>query len=231
VWKFNDAGLNLGTAWRTLNFNDSAWPSGPAQLGFGDGDEVTLVASNRQITTYFRHRLQISDPGRCTNLTLRLLRDDGAVVWLNNQEIWRSNLPTNGAIAYNTLASTAIGGTDESVWFTTNATPALLVPGTNILAVEIHQSSTTSSDISFDFAMSGEVGPSPAPPLRASLEDGGIAIAWPWPAFGYTLQGVSSLGAPGFWFSLTNEAVLTNGLWSIRLPATQPTRFFRLRSS
>jgi rhamnogalacturonan endolyase len=69
VWKFNDSGANLGTAWRSNNFNDAAWSSGPGQLGFGDGDEVTLIASNRQITTYFRREFIASGPATFTNLT------------------------------------------------------------------------------------------------------------------------------------------------------------------
>ena len=39
TWKYLDNGSNQGTAWQAIGFNDSAWPSGPAQLGYGDGDE------------------------------------------------------------------------------------------------------------------------------------------------------------------------------------------------
>ena len=41
VWKYLDTGVDQGTAWIAPAFNDSAWPSGPAQLGYGDGDEAT----------------------------------------------------------------------------------------------------------------------------------------------------------------------------------------------
>ena len=42
-WKYNDTGANLGTAWRASAYNDAAWLSGFAQLGYGDGDEETTV--------------------------------------------------------------------------------------------------------------------------------------------------------------------------------------------
>jgi len=59
VWKYLDNGSDQGTAWQGPLFDDSSWASGPAQLGYGDGDEATVVnggpATNRFITTYFRH--------------------------------------------------------------------------------------------------------------------------------------------------------------------------------
>src|SRR5205823_870853 len=67
-------------------------------------------------------------------------------------EIVRSNMPS-GTVAYSTLASAAIGGADESAWYTYTVNPALLVTGTNVIAVEIHQSNGDSSDISFDLKL------------------------------------------------------------------------------
>ncbi|MGH9658630.1 MAG: hypothetical protein ACRD96_08800, partial [Bryobacteraceae bacterium] len=98
LWKYFDQGTNQGTAWRALAFNDGAWPSGPAQLGYGDGDEATLIsygpnASNKYVTTYFRRTFGVGDPGLYQSLTLNLLRDDGAVVYLNGTEVFRSNMP------------------------------------------------------------------------------------------------------------------------------------------
>ena len=109
-WSYLDDGSDQGTAWRALSFNDGAWLSGSAQLGFGDGDEATVLRSSRTdgsriITYYFRQRFVLDDPAAFTNLPLRVLRDDGAVAYLNGQEIFRSNMPTNNPITYLTLAS------------------------------------------------------------------------------------------------------------------------------
>src|SRR5438034_3962796 len=67
VWKYLDNGVDQGTAWRELNFNDTGWSNGVAQLGFGDGDEATVVTSNRQATFYFRRSFEVSDPTIYTN--------------------------------------------------------------------------------------------------------------------------------------------------------------------
>lgn len=168
VWKYLDTGTNLGTTWRGTNFDDTTWASGPAELGYGDTPdqrpEATVVSfgpsvSSRYITTYFRHSFHVADASIYTNLAARLMRDDGAVVYLNDVEIFRSNMPT-GAITSSTLAATTVGTTNEFFFFTQNVNPSALVTGTNVLAVEIHQVSATSSDISFDFGLVGETRPS-----------------------------------------------------------------------
>ena len=43
AWRYNDGGTNLGTAWRAPTYNDAVWTSGTAQLGYGDGDEATVI--------------------------------------------------------------------------------------------------------------------------------------------------------------------------------------------
>lgn len=162
VWKYLDNGSDQGTAWRATAFNDSTWPAGAAQLGYGDGDEATTVgfgpdANNKFITTYFRRAFSVTNASLFNSLTLRLLRDDGAVVYLNGVEVWRTNMPT-GPVNNLTPASVAIGGADETTFVQTTLSPSLLVSGTNILAVELHQSGGTSSDISFDLQLIGSDG-------------------------------------------------------------------------
>ncbi len=162
TWKFLANGSDQGTAWRASSFNDTTWPSGPAQLGYGDGDEATTVgfgpdANNKFITTYFRRAFNVTNPAQFSAVTLRLLRDDGAVVYLNGVEIWRNNMPT-GTVGFSTLASVAIAGADESTFVQTTISPSSLVTGTNVLAIELHQSGGTSSDISFDLQLIGSDG-------------------------------------------------------------------------
>jgi hypothetical protein len=164
VWKYLDDGTDQGTAWRAIAFDDSSWRSGPAELGYGDGDERTVVSygtdpNNKHITTWFRHPFTVANPAAFSTLGLRVLRDDGAVVWLNGAEVFRTNLPA-GPIGWRTLASSAVGGTAEQAFHLAALPASLLVAGTNVLAVEIHQSGPTSSDISFDLELR-----SPAPLL------------------------------------------------------------------
>jgi hypothetical protein len=156
TWKYLDNGSNQGTAWRSNAFNDSTWKTGPAQLGYGDGDEATVVsygsnANAKFITTYFRHSFFVSNASLYTGLTLNLLKDDGAVVYLNGQEVHRVNMPT-GTIGYTTAASTALGTPQEATFYSSTLANTLLT-GTNVLAVEIHQANGTSSDLSFDLEL------------------------------------------------------------------------------
>src|SRR5438046_225330 len=108
TWKYLANGTDQGTLWRSPSFNDGAWPSGPAKLGYGSGGEATAVsfgpdANNKYITTYFRRAFTVATPALFTGLTLTLQRDDGAVVYLNGTEVFRSNMPA-GTISSSTLA-------------------------------------------------------------------------------------------------------------------------------
>ena len=89
-------------------------------------------------------------------MTFDLLRDDGAVVYVNGMEIIRDNVP-DGPVAFQTLAATSAGGGEESTYFEFTVQPGMLVDGDNIIAVEVHQSSASGSDMSFDMEVTGKV--------------------------------------------------------------------------
>lgn len=153
AWKYLDNGSNQGTSWTASSFNDASWASGNSQLGYGDGDEATVVSygsnsSAKYITTYFRKSINVSDPSQYSNFTLNVKRDDGIVLYVNGVERYRNNMPT-GTISYTTAASTAIAD-DGATWVTSTLASSAFSTGTNVIAVEIHQNVGTSSDISFD---------------------------------------------------------------------------------
>ena len=153
TWNYLDDGSDQGTAWTGTSFDDSGWSSGAAELGYGDGNETTTVgfggdANNKYPTTYFRKSFENTDASVYA-LKVGLRRDDGAIVYLNGNEIVRDNMPT-GAVTYLDYASGAEGGIDEDTYFVFEVDPADLIVGTNYIAVEIHQANATSSDISFD---------------------------------------------------------------------------------
>ncbi|MBN2132479.1 MAG: tandem-95 repeat protein [Sedimentisphaerales bacterium] len=152
-WRYVDTGVDLGTVWQSIGYSDLGWSSGPAQLGFGDNDEQTTITSGHTCY-YFRHAFDVTDPSVFGSLTLWVVRDDGCVVYLNGTEVVRSNMPASD-IQHGTFASTVVGGTDEDAWFRYSVDAGLLVAGTNVVAVEVHQANATSSDISFDFELSG----------------------------------------------------------------------------
>ena len=182
VWRYLDNGSNAGTAWHAADFDDSTWKSGKAQLGYSpdEGDEATVVsygpdASNKYITTYFRTKFNVADAKSVQGLTVRLLRDDGAVVFLNGQEVWRDNMP-EGDYTYQTFASATVGGADESTFFERVIDATLLRSGSNTLAVEVHQSNVTSSDISFDLALNAKVTAANQAPVANAGPDRTVAL-------------------------------------------------------
>jgi len=233
VWKYNDSGADLGTAWREPGFDDSGWASGPGQLGYGDFDEATVVSygpnpDQKPITTYFRRAFAVDDPARFATLLLRLLRDDGAVVYLNGVEVFRSNMPT-GPVTFLTLASGAVtGGAESTNFYPATVDPALLVPGTNVLAVEVHQHSPTSSDLSFDLELLA-FPPGALPRLGIAASGGAVTVSWPAWATGFLLHSTAGLGRNEQWSLETNPVWVVNGRAEVVLPAVGSGRFFRLQ--
>ncbi|MDH5610303.1 MAG: CotH kinase family protein, partial [Cyclobacteriaceae bacterium] len=117
AWKYLDNGSDQGTAWRQLSFDDIAWKTGNGELGYGDGDETTVlgygVDSNaKHITTYFRKKFMITASDlNSTGFTLSLKYDDGAIIYVNGTELTRANMNINPATytthAYLTIAEPA----------------------------------------------------------------------------------------------------------------------------
>ncbi len=155
-WSYWDRGGDLGSAWRNLAFDDSAWPTGEGPLGYGETYVGALVsygpsASNKYVTTYFRKKLRIDDASLVRSLRAELMWDDGAVIYLNGREIARTSMPA-GAISASTLA-TGHEADNAYTAFDWSASRGLLVNGDNEIAVEVHQSSPSSSDLVFDLSL------------------------------------------------------------------------------
>lgn len=174
TWRYLDQGIAPPFGWQALGFDDSAWASGPAQLGYGDGDEATVVASGpagaHYPTTWFRHTFQVTAPSQFPTARIRLLVDDGAVVSLNGVEIARWNV-ANGPVAPTWWATLAVSGADESAFRVFSFPTSLLLPGNNVVAVEVHQSSAGSSDVSFALEM--RAGDEPATIVRGPYVQNG----------------------------------------------------------
>lgn len=155
-WRYLDDGSDQQSAWRGNAFDDSGWKSGMAELGYGDRDEETLLGFGdpaRKFTTYYFRRAFTIAPGVViSGLQMELVRDDGAVVYLNGSEVFRDNLP-EGEITSATLATDSISGAGESDFLTVSLDPSVLVAGNNVLAVEIHQDHPAGSDVSFNASL------------------------------------------------------------------------------
>jgi len=130
VWKYLDDGSDQDVVWRAADFNDATWQQGPSELGYGDGDEATLVGfgdepDEKFVTTYFRPSFDVLAAEEVAELYLHLKRADGAAVYLNGVEIARSNLPQDAT--FTTLATDP--GDSGFVLFSVD--PELLMEGKN----------------------------------------------------------------------------------------------------
>jgi hypothetical protein len=160
VWKYLANGSNQGTAWYATNFVDASWPSGPSSLGYGTEGEGagTTVPSGPAgafyATTYFRTTVNIPAPGDFLHFLLRLKYDDEAAVYINGVEAFRTaGLPAGAASGFYTGTNVA----NETEWKDFTVATNRFVSGVNVIAVEIHQGSGSSSDIRMDMLLRGEV--------------------------------------------------------------------------
>lgn len=157
TWRYDQSGANLGTSWKDVGFDDAAWPQGQSVLGVETSALPAPAVLNTQLnlnadgiapntTTFFfrRHFNFAGDPG---DVVLRLsgLIDDGAVFWLNGQQLHRYNMSQTGPINFDTFAS--VNGEANAFLAPIILSPANLLVGDNVLAAEVHQIDAGSSDI------------------------------------------------------------------------------------
>jgi lysophospholipase L1-like esterase len=164
MWKYNDLGQDLGSNWTQTNYDDSGWGNEIARLGYGDSVAATTVSygaqsTNKNVTTYFRRTFVVPPNMMMTNLNLRVAESDGAVIYLNGQEIYRTNLPA-GVIHYTNLAMAAATYFPRYIFYPTNV-PVNLTAGTNWIAAEVHLSSVSAASMGFDMELIGTGNPAP----------------------------------------------------------------------
>jgi hypothetical protein len=150
-WRYLIPDAGTPVQWRQPEFNDGAWPEGPSGFGFGDNDDNTVLPST--LSVFLRCSFQVDDPSQVRSAVLHIDYDDAFVAYLNGTEIARGNIGTAGVPpVYNQPADNANheaqmyqGGHPES--FAVDAIPSLLRAGSNVLAIQVHNQSLGSSDL------------------------------------------------------------------------------------
>ncbi len=150
-WSYSDAGTAPASNWKTSASDPSGWKSGNASLGFSDvWTPITPInggpSNNRYPAFYFRKVVNISDISNIQGAVLTIKVDDGAVVYLNGKEQGRYNM-SEGNVTHDTWASSYVQYLDEKP---IRLNVGDFVQGNNIIAVEVHQTSNTSSDAWMD---------------------------------------------------------------------------------
>jgi hypothetical protein len=150
VWRYDDTGEDRGTDWRLPDYDDSGWAFGPAPLGYGSHERTTVDFADdffKHPTTYFRKQFVMGDATSITNLAFRIVFTDGAAVYLNGREIFRRNIAPDAP--FDAEAGASSDGW-ENYWFSVPLDPALLRPGTNTLAAELHRFTSYGPALKFD---------------------------------------------------------------------------------
>ena len=153
AWRFNQTADLSGTNWMATTYDDSAWPSGPALLYVEDAalpaPKSTPLTLGR-LTYCFRAHFSLSGSPAGVSLKINTVLDDGAVFYLNGEEIFRLGM-NPGTVTYSTLANRGVG---DAVFEGPFVVPGnALRSGDNVLAVEVHQTASTSSDIVFGMTL------------------------------------------------------------------------------
>lgn len=162
IWKFYASNPAPDTNWRNLSFNDASWPSGPGGIGFGDGDDQTIISQGRVVL--MRKTFTIADTSQIVSAILSMDYDDGFVAYINGVEIARANVGIVGVRpAYNDLATLSHeaqlyqGLRPDSFIIDFAFLKSILIQGTNVFAVEVHNQTPSSNDLSsipyLNFAM------------------------------------------------------------------------------
>ena len=150
VWKYRKGTSQPPSSWKRNGYNDSGWTGGPSGFGYGDGDDATVVQG--AVTVYVRKKFQIDNSAAVMRLALHVDYDDAFVAWLNGVEVARANIGAPGqTVRYN---STADGGHEALMiqglppqFFDISDHIDLLENGDNVLALEVHNVGSNSSDM------------------------------------------------------------------------------------
>lgn len=170
TWKYNQTDSLDAVNWTAENYDDSAWPSGPGLLAFENHSQVTpLIGTTlsdprtppaglvRGHAYYFR--TEVAAPLSAHSivpLAAALRVDDGAVIHFNGQRA--ASFLMDGREPLSDVYATEILGdatSDESI----TSFGAGLKPGTNVIAVSVHQANSGSSDVVWGMALDAAVYP------------------------------------------------------------------------
>ncbi|MBK7937277.1 MAG: lamin tail domain-containing protein [Lewinellaceae bacterium] len=151
TWQYFIGAVAPPADWAAVNFSAAGWQTGPGGFGYGDGDDATQIPAGT-ISFYYRRVFSVTDKNKLIAAILSMDYDDGFVAYLNGAEIARSSNIAG------TPDNTTLATPEHEAVFYTGATPdvfplnaatlgALLLPGDNVLAVELHNTAASSSDL------------------------------------------------------------------------------------
>jgi hypothetical protein len=151
-WRYRIGNSEPPADWRQVGFDDSGWEVGPTGIGYGDGDDETIIAPT--ISVYMRKKFTVSDPNTITAICLNMDYDDAFVAYLNDVEIGRAGIGEPGDHpAHNQTASTAheavmYRGLPPERFYDLVDPCQVLEVGDNVLAIQVHNHLLDQGDMS-----------------------------------------------------------------------------------
>ena len=149
TWAYRPGDSAIPSDWNQINFDDSGWSTGPSGFGYGDGDDATVIAN--RMSVFVRKRFTIDDLENVSRVVLHVDYDDAFIAYLNGLEIARANIGRPGEfIPYYQTADI-----DHEALMIQGRPPerfdindlSVLRSGENVLALQVHNISSTSSDM------------------------------------------------------------------------------------
>ena len=157
TWSYYIGDDQVPNSWNAQTFDETSWATGSGGFGYGDNDDNTTIAQTTSI--FIRKEFNISSISSITSAILHADYDDGFVAYLNGTEIARGNMAGNPP-AYDALATDIReaelyqGGLPQEYMMEPALWNSLITNGANTLAIQIHNRSATSSDMSSNFFLS-----------------------------------------------------------------------------
>jgi hypothetical protein len=180
IWHYRTAGTP--SEWKNLDFDASSWVTGPSGFGRGDGDDATTTAAQ---TAYLRTTFEVMEDEleNISAIALHVDYDDGFIAYINGEEVARVNMGAAGSPVafgdYTDAGHEAVmytGGQPEK--FLLKDASDLLIAGDNLLAIEVHDGSADSSDLTMiPFLSLGFSTPIPTATVSKHLDMGGDQFA------------------------------------------------------
>jgi hypothetical protein len=237
TWKYTKPFIEPDSNWRRLTtFNDGLWSSGPGGIGYGDGDDATLL-TQPTTSVYMRHVFTIVDTADIASAVFHMDYDDAFVAYINGVEIARANIGVNGTpVAFNTTALSEheakmyAGGAPDQFVINEAFLKSFLKVGSNVLAIQVHNVDPWSSDLTslawLSLGIKGSITNYGAVPSWFQLNASSLHTNFKLDQTGETLSLISPTGT--LLSQRTYLEVLPDNSYGCQIDGSLAQRYFRI---
>jgi len=159
-WKYHDGDELTGTNWQQDQKLQQNWKTGLAPFGYSADSLNTVISfgtdpEDKHLVAYFTKSINLQNPYKYKAYLLHVRRDDGAIIYINGIEVWKSNVTFDSNTFNDISILKTVTQSAETRYFSTLLLPTDFKEGENIISVAIYQRSPSSSDLAFDLELIG----------------------------------------------------------------------------